>query len=387
MRIGSLICLLLVVGMLYSRARRPETWAWLVNEGTDAAPTEKGPAPPTRVAAAPAKADKSAAPRTPDAAPKNDPGKQAAENGGGFPEKAAPPAQGGDKSAVAVGSTVPPTDTIIPGPTDKDPEEQADVRAQFELLTDREALEAIEMPAYWRLFRWAWAQSFSEMERRANRDVMYVHLYDQPDKFRGKLVRLKLHIVRIVKWDAEENKGKFKHIYEVWGATEDSQSFPYVAVVSELPPGMKPGATVRYDGIFVGYFLKNMAYKAHDVLRGTPLLIGRLHALNVPGQSAKNVTADNSMWQWLTGIGIAVVVGIWLWLRFARVRGTEAVVHKRAESEMEAWLKDAPTAPLAPGSEFTTSLTEPPGSDPPLAPSTFPPPADEPNPLEKPASG
>ena len=174
MRIGSLICLLLVVGMLYSRARRPETWAWLVNEGTDAAPTEKGPAPPTRVAAAPAKADKSAAPRTPDAAPKNDPGKQAAENGGGFPEKAAPPAQGGDKSAVAVGSTVPPTDTIIPGPTDKDPEEQADVRAQFELLTDREALEAIEMPAYWRLFRWAWAQSFSEMERRAG--ISFDHL-------------------------------------------------------------------------------------------------------------------------------------------------------------------------------------------------------------------
>src|SRR5262245_44284904 len=68
MRIGSMIALLIVIATLYSRASKPETWAWLASESNDSAqvanskshPTttgDKGPAEPARETAAPLKGD------------------------------------------------------------------------------------------------------------------------------------------------------------------------------------------------------------------------------------------------------------------------------------------------------------------------------------------
>ena len=42
---------------------------------------------------------------------------------------------------------------------------------------------------------------------------------------------------------------------DVWGWTDDSKSLPFCCVVPELPPDMKPGVDLSYEGVFVGYFL------------------------------------------------------------------------------------------------------------------------------------
>ena len=181
-----------------------------------------------------------------------------------------------------------PAEIIVPGPTDQNESEAAAARSLFQAVTDRAPLSKIEMPAYWRCLKWARAQSFADLERRAVHGVVYTQLWEQPDKYRGKLVRLRLHIRRILDWEAPENSAGVRRVYEAWGWTDESKSFPYVVVFSDLPEGIPLGDNVEEEGLFVGYFLKTIAYTAFNRNRSSPLLLGRMKWLASagPGPSA-----------------------------------------------------------------------------------------------------
>lgn len=385
LRIGSMVALLVVVGLIYSRAKRPETWKWLasdndeaaqaVNSRTNPGTTAPRSALPGRDSAMPRAADPASGTTTVGEARKHS---QDASNATTTATGTAVRlVEANPQPTPAITSTniagraeaVPPNsstprETIVPGPTDLAPDEQAAAKIEFELLTDREDLERNEMAAYWRLFRWTWAQTYAELEKRAQRPVFYRQLWEAPDKYRGKPIKLRLHVKQIVKWDAPENRGNFQSIYEIWGATDESQSYPYVVVVSELPDDMKIGANLRYEGTFVGYFLKNMAYRAHDLRRGAPLLIGRIQWQNNASSAARDAADDHALWNWLAGIGVAVAAGAWIWLRFSRIGKPTPAIAPTAESDMEAWFEQSPAEPLTggpftAGSGFSVSPTEP----------------------------
>ncbi len=63
-------------------------------------------------------------------------------------------------------------------------------------------------------------------------------------KYRGELLHMRLHIRRALMHEAPTNKAGLKQVYELWGWTEESKSFPYVVLCSELPPGITLGAEV-----------------------------------------------------------------------------------------------------------------------------------------------
>src|ERR1700733_2956287 len=121
--------LLIVLGLIYSWARNPQSWRWLENESIE--PTATNSAVSTE-------------------------------------GKMAPPAKAPSR-----------TERIVAGPTDQDPSEAAAGRRLFEALSDRSALSDVEMPAYWRCLKWARAQSFDELKRRAADGVMYTRLFEQ----------------------------------------------------------------------------------------------------------------------------------------------------------------------------------------------------------------
>jgi hypothetical protein len=146
-RLATLVGLLAVITMMYFRARDPDTWRFLAKDDRKAAPE-------TAAADSTGKAD-------------------------------APPSQG-------EGS--PPAETVVSGPNDTDEDEQQGFREAAEAITDNEDLTAEEMFGYWRLFEWARRTSFADLWKRANKNVLFVHLFETPAEHRGELVGLKLHV-------------------------------------------------------------------------------------------------------------------------------------------------------------------------------------------------
>jgi hypothetical protein len=160
-------------------------------------------------------------------------------------------------------------------------------------------------------------------------------LWEEPDKYRATIVRLALHIRMIEEHPAPENSAKVDRVFEVWGWTDDSKSLPFCCVVPELPPDMKPGVDLSYEGVFVGYFLKWMKYTpgvGKD--RSSPILIGRIRS--IPNAVARNAPPTAGSWiVWLIFAVVAVPIG---WLAWSRRSTPMRRVQTAAPHEQEAAL-------------------------------------------------
>lgn len=223
----SLLMGLLVIGMLYQRAKEPQFWLWLTNESR----------------ADSADVDESAKPK---------------------------------ESLPTPNSPLPTSENIVPGPNETDPDELTQLRSSLKAVLDRQPLQDVDMSAYWQLMRWSRTRPIAELEKLARRDLPYSHLWEEPDLYRGQPIRLKLHIRRVLKYEPSKNPQDLKMVYEAWGWTEDSRSFPFCVVFPDKPEGLPIGTDVDADFVFVGYFLKWMSYQAFDVKKNAPLLVGRL---------------------------------------------------------------------------------------------------------------
>lgn len=287
MKIARLLGMLVVLGLMYQQARKPETWKWL--------------------------------------APDKDEGQMLAE----APPKDEPQKRAGKKPVEDW------QETIIEGPPGTDGDEIAEASNLFQALTDKAPLAKSEMPAYWRLLKWAMAEPMKTLEARASRDALFVQMFEEPDKYRGELIRLRLHIKRILKYDAPENSAGIKEVYEIWGWTDDSRSYPWVLITSELPPGFRLGADVPDEGVFVGYFLKWMSYSAFDKTRYAPLMLGRLRRDGSSRPAGRGVKlADSDRW-FLWGLGGVVVFGAVGWVLLNRWKGADARFAEEDKSDDE----------------------------------------------------
>lgn len=229
-------------------------------------------------------------------------------------------------------------ETVIDGPDDRNEDEAAEIETLFELVTDKTPLKTREMEAYWKLMEWSRSQPFTEFEKRAKSDVPFTQLWDQPDKYRGKPIRLRLHVRRVLEYDAPENPLNVTKSYEAWGWTDESRSFPYVVVFTEPPKNLPIGTDVRAEVDFVGYFLKVMTYTAFDNARGAPLLVGRARLASLP----KSASRPRTDWTSVIVLLIAgiTVVGYLVW------SGTRSkVAASRSSSLPSEW------AALPPGDE------------------------------------
>ena len=262
LRLSSAIVALLILGMIYTRARGPRAWRWLGEED--------GAAPVAVVAIR---------------------------------------AQAGSQ-----GTPTRPEELVIPGPTDLDERESPEVQNQFLAVGDKTALDKADMPAYWRLMRWARAQSFDELQARAAQKVPYTQFFEDPEKYRGAPVRLRLHIKRILSYDAPENSAGLETVYEIWGTTDESQTYLYSVVCPELPPGMQTGTDVSEEGVFVGYFLKVMPYEGAIKRLAAPLLIGRLRSVPRP---VVVPVAQLPSWVWLACGAVVLGAAAIGWRLFA----------------------------------------------------------------------
>ncbi|QDT53774.1 hypothetical protein Pan44_17970 [Caulifigura coniformis] len=300
-RLFSMIVMLAVIGLLYNRARDARTWTWLVSEpGANEEVAAQASAPPAKVVSA--------------------------------------------------------KETVLDGPTDLDEEQRAEAAKLLAAVTDRQKLVDVEMPAYWRLLGWAQAQSFQDLEKRSQRDVPLTKLHEEPGKYRGQPIRLRLNVKRILDFDAPENSVGLKKVYEAWGWTNDSKARPYVVVLAELPAGVKVGTDVDHEVVFAGYFLKWMQYETFKGQKQTaPLLLGRLKP--APPAAAAAKPAPWTIWDIVFFAGGAAIIGFGVRSAFRRSPPRRRLLAAEAdvESAMEFFRSEGEVRPT----EGTATKSDP----------------------------
>lgn len=286
LRLSSGIVLLLILGLIYSRARDPRTWRWLAeDEGAPAARTQLTP---------------------------------------------------------------PPDEVVVPGPTDLDEADDPEVQTLFAAIGEKAELAPEEMPAYWRSMCWARAQTFEQLQERAEQRVPYTRFFDEPEKYRARPIRLRLHIKKIESYEAPTNPAGVKTVYEVWGTTDESRTYFYVVVCPELPAGMPTGSDINEEGVFVGYFLKVMPYQAAIKRLAAPLLIGRLRGLPRPAPAPAPALPA---WLWIAGVITLLGVAAWGWRQFAQAPARRRLPASRtADDDAAQWFEQAAAeSPAEPG--------------------------------------
>lgn len=209
---------------------------------------------------------------------------------------------------------------LVPNAGHADQEQIQGLRKDLLAITDNAPLAAEEMAAYWRMFRWAYAIPGEELRKQARTDLLFTHLFQNAEKYRGELVDVRVHVRRLAQHEAPKNSAEVGTVYEAWGPTEDSQTFPYCLAFADLPPGMKIEASPFFDARFVGFFLKKLAYEdATGAKRSAPLLIGRVvYDTRIAIQALPSKSWLTT--PWIVGLCmsfIAVIVFVQLWARTA----------------------------------------------------------------------
>lgn len=229
-------------------------------------------------------------------------------------------------------------EVVIEAPHDGDPEELATCRMQLGAVQDKTPLDGLDMPSYYRLLKWARAQPFEALEVRARREIFYRQFFESAKTHRGNLQRLRLHVRQIVVHDdLPQNSSEARKVYELWAYTDESKSHPYVVVVPEIPSWFKTGPEVDEECVFVGYFLKIMAYEAVGAHRGAPLLVGRLRPVSGP---PKKAAAAPAIMEYALGAGVLAVFGaiVWFALKSRRPVSLVARVRKSETDGVSDWL-------------------------------------------------
>jgi hypothetical protein len=229
------------------------------------------------------------------------------------------------------------------------------IDTEFSVVSDKAPIEKPDMPAYWRLMEWAHRLPVNELRRHAQTKVFFTDFWEAPEDWRGKLVELKLNVRRVLSYEAPENELGIETIYEAWGWSDESRTYPYVVVFTELPEGMEIGSDVREDITFVGYFLKILAYEASDKKRGAPMMVGQVIRTTKPSPSAKpsaEARKESELWFMLICGGALVLMMLYTGSRIFRRKKPASMASGDIQpgdiSATNEWLIDLPVQPANP---------------------------------------
>ncbi len=208
-------------------------------------------------------------------------------------------------------------------------------KAMFEngLIRDRHGIfnGDLEIEAYSQFIVMAHYTSERAFAKAARRDVTYMHLFNDPERYRGEPIHLAGRLVRLLRFDPpdEARAEGVSNLYEGWIMTDAYGENPACVVFTDLPPGLKIDGDRRLniDVGFDGYFYKRYRYKAFDTkksnqFRDAPLLIGHTLTGNfgadAGGVDASDNWGHNLIWVFMSVVGgaLAAVIVLTFWFRF-----------------------------------------------------------------------
>lgn len=206
---------------------------------------------------------------------------------------------------------------------------------EFQGVTDKTPIELRDMAAYVKLLKQARETSMADLAKQSRRDILYSHLWERPDKYRGVPVHLLGTVMLSKRYESKHAKNGW--LYEVWVVTDDSHPNPFVCVLEDMPKGFPLGVNVNERVVFNGYFLKLLLYRGHkDIMRAAPLLIGRMGWTPRPA-AAKGDSNRPVLWL-MIGIGVMFAISFYRWVsglrRTLMVRRTPSPLRARPTEEI-----------------------------------------------------
>jgi hypothetical protein len=160
-------------------------------------------------------------------------------------------------------------------------------------------------------------------------------------------------------------------LYQLWGATPDSRTWLYCAVVVDLPKGIPIGKTIQEQARVVGYFFKLQSYypaiaKPNEKPSYAPVIIGRM--MRTVAVAPPKEKLD---WRWgvaILGIVAVAAVGQVLWAMTRRkrrkgsVRLVETTIPKPSPMSVEDWFDAAARGDATVGNNFDRRNDSPEGT-------------------------
>jgi hypothetical protein len=216
-----------------------------------------------------------------------------------------------------------------------------------DLVTDGKPIlsDPAEANAYAETLILAHLTDAAALDRAARRDLTYVQLFQQPEKYRGEIVRIAGRMKRIRRYDDPPEPARragVAHVYEGWLFNGDFGANPVCCVFTDLPEGLRVAEKMEERVEFAGYFFKKYRYKAVDTpkpneWRDAPLLVGRVVAV-LPRASGASTDWGRPLWPLFLGLvggTVAFVVVLAWWLRRGddRVRRRIAALAHRPPEE------------------------------------------------------
>ena len=145
---------------------------------------------------------------------------------------------------------------------------------EFQGLRDRAPIAFRDMAACATLLKQVRQTKAAELAEQARRDVGFRDLWENPEDFRGALLELRGFCRRM--HPSESKLGTGRRLHELWITPPDGDVTPFACIAETLPAGFPINAAKCEPVVFVGFFLKVIAYGSVAGRRGAPLLIGRI---------------------------------------------------------------------------------------------------------------
>lgn len=199
-------------------------------------------------------------------------------------------------------------------------------------------------------------------QRSALPDVNYIHLLNEPQRYRGEPVRIEGNLARVWRFDPMQMVAQagVKNLYELWLIHEKYGRNTALLITPTLPKGLKPVEQVEGDlpVVFVGYFFKQYAYESEDAKddkrRIAPLLIGHVFLKKPPALEEDEPPWTRGLLPWFLGLLSGTFVLLFV-LTLAFRRADRNVL---GSLRMSSGLGDLEAAP--PESAPTTEPSAPP---------------------------
>ena len=118
------------------------------------------------------------------------------------------------------------------------------------------------------------------LESKGLKEVQYINLMTEPDRFRGEPVTIEGDLWRLYEFDAGENSYGVNRVYEGWVFTGDSANHPYRIVCTGLPKGIEPGENLRVPVRLTGYFFKLEGFRSNGGVHIAPTMLARRIKIN-----------------------------------------------------------------------------------------------------------
>jgi len=156
---------------------------------------------------------------------------------------------------------------------------------EFQALRDKRPIETRDSAAYAVLLQRVRETPADELAKQARRDVFWTQLFERPEAYRGVPIHLEGTAKKVLSHEVTPAMSPKGRLYEVWFYSDENRAFPYVITIEDPPPGLVVGQELFLRVSVDGYFMKQLGYRAADVARWAPLLVGRVRWIPKPAEA------------------------------------------------------------------------------------------------------